>query len=142
MSGDPHVLVGPHDRRYVTSSRCSSEADCRLSVNSFDSDSGKRLGSIIFKWNGSSFVFGGPAKWYSAAGGATCQTSSGDLLPGAYTTHEQVTVTPGSIQDGVIIAMSGTKTISGTPTAAGAAAGCTPFAMTYTVNMTSTGTGP
>jgi hypothetical protein len=35
--------------------------------------------------------------------------------------------------------MTGTKTISGTPTAAGMAAGCGAFEMDYSVDMNSTG---
>ncbi len=138
VSGDPFVAVGEHHRRYAITSHCASEADCRLAVNTFDSDTGNRLGSIIFKWNGSVYTYSGAAQWYSRIGGSTCQTSSGDLVSGAYTTREQVHISPSQTASGLVVGMSGTKTISGSPTAAGGAAGCAPFAMTFDVSMSVT----
>jgi hypothetical protein len=120
----------------VISDRCTSEADCRLAVNTFD-QSGQRLGSITFKWNGSSYTYRGGADWYRRMGGSSCQTSSGDVVTNAYTTHEEVHVSPQRTENGLIVGMIGSKTISGTPTAAGSAAGCEPFAMTYSVQMNS-----
>jgi serine/threonine protein kinase len=139
LSGSPYVVVGEHRRRYVLASRCESETSCRLFVNTFDAESGNRLGTIVFKWNGSSYDYRGSASWYRSDGGAKCQTSSGDLVDDAYNTHEEVHVAPAQPGGGTAATqMSGTKTISGTPTAAGSAAGCAPFEMTYTVAMNAT----
>ena len=139
VSGDPYLVIGEHRRRYVIASNCQSQADCRLAVDSFDSDTGKRLGSITFRWNGSSYTYRGVPQWFAKAGGSTCRTTAGDLIANAYSTHEEVSVTPGQTQGGLIVEMTGTKTISGTPTAIGTAAGCDPFTMSYSVDMVSTG---
>jgi hypothetical protein len=133
VSGDPHVVVGQHNRRYEITPHCASEDDCRLAVKTFDA-SGARLGSITLRWNGSAYVYSGGATWYSRMGGSTCETSSGDLVENAYTTREQVTVAPGD-SGGAATHMTGTKRVSGTPTAAGSSAGCEPFAMNYDVVM-------
>jgi serine/threonine protein kinase len=136
VSGDPYVVVGQHSRRYVIDSRCTTEDDCRLAVDTFDADGGEQLGRITFRWNGSAYVYSGPARWYSRMGGSTCETSSGEIVGNAYTTHEQVTVTPRTTGEPAT-QMSGTKRVSGTPTTAGTAAGCQPFAMTFDVVMDS-----
>jgi hypothetical protein len=44
-------------------------------------------------------------------------------------------VEPRTRQDGSIVELIGSKTVSGTPTAAGDAAGCQPFEMTFDVEM-------
>jgi len=135
ISGDPYVVVGAHQRRYRIVSHCLSETDCRIAVKTFDADSGASLGSISFRWNGDSYVFRGSARWYSRSGGSTCETSPGVLIDGAYTTGEQVHVAPRTNAGGLVVEMTGSKTITGTPTAAGSAAGCQPFSMTYDVDM-------
>ena len=58
------------------------------------------------------------------------------MITNAYSTHEEVHVAPTTPPGTTATQMTGTKTISGTPTAAGAAAGCAPFEMTYNVAMT------
>jgi hypothetical protein len=55
----------------------------------------------------------------------------------AYTTHEEVRVTPSGGSPSTH--MTATKTVSGTPTAAGQAAGCQDFSMSYTVVMDRSG---
>jgi len=125
-------VVGQHSRRYVISSQCTSTDSCRIAANTFDS-SGHHLGSIVFKWDGSAYKYGGGADWYRHMGGASCQSSSGDVIADAYRTHEEVRLSPGS--GSPASTMTGTKTMSGTPTAAGTAAGCQPFTMSYTVSM-------
>jgi hypothetical protein len=129
------VTVGQHQRRYVISSHCASESDCQLSAVTYDSATGKKLGSIAFKWDGSTYRYRGPASWYSHEGGSSCEDSSGNVIANAYVTHEEVHVSPQTTADGEAVTMKGTKTISGTPTAAGAAAGCSAFEMNYTVSM-------
>jgi hypothetical protein len=135
VSGSPYVVVGNHDRRYVITSDCTSLVACRLSVNSFDATTGKHLGKIAFKWNGAEYRYRGGADWYRRMGGSSCQTSGGEVVEDAYATHEEVRVSPSSGSPATH--MTGIKTISGTPTAAGEAAGCAPFTMTYDVDMAS-----
>ena len=69
-TGTPYVSVGEHRRRYVITSNCDSLDSCRLNVNTFDADTGKRLGAIAFKWDGSDYAYRGAAQWYSHEGGA------------------------------------------------------------------------
>ena len=109
---------------------------CRFSAVTFDSSSGRRLGTITFKWNGSAYTYAGGIGWYRSLGGGTCETSSGELISNAYTVHELVRVSPSSAT-GPVTSMSGTKTISGTPTDAGSAAGCAPYSITFNVVMAS-----
>jgi hypothetical protein len=134
-SGTPYVNVGEHRRRYLITSQCFSVDTCRLNVNTFDADTGKRLGAITFKWDGTEYAYRGGAQWYSREGGSSCQTAGGDVIANAYTTHEEVHVAPTTPAGSAATQMIGTKTISGTPTAAGTAAGCAPFEMTYNVVM-------
>ncbi len=134
VSGDPYVALGQHGRRYLLDSRCASEGNCRLVVETFDSESGARLGSATFRWNGNAFVFRGTPRSYGRSGGTTCETSSGELIEDAYTVGEEIRIAPPS-NDGLIVEMSGIKSISGTVTAIGDAAGCEPFEMTYDVHM-------
>ncbi len=133
-SGDPYSLVGAHSRRYRITPNCVSEDDCRLAVVTFDGESGDRLGSISFRWTDEWYVYRGPARWYSRAGGSTCETSGGELIDNAFTTQEVVHIRPPTLGD-PDSSMTGTKSISGTPTAAGEAAGCEPFEMAYNVEM-------
>ena len=135
VSGDPYVSVGQHQRKYVISSHCTSESDCQLAAVTYDSANGKKLGSISFKWDGSTYRYRGPASWYSHEGGSSCQDSSGNVIANAYVTHEEVHVSPQTSSGGEAATMKGTKTISGDPTDAGTAAGCAPFQMSYVVNM-------
>ncbi|HEY7025848.1 MAG TPA: serine/threonine-protein kinase [Candidatus Limnocylindrales bacterium] len=134
-SGTPYVNVGEHRRRYLITSQCFSVDTCRLNVNTFDADTGKRLGAITFKWDGTEYAYRGGAQWYSREGGSSCQTAGGDVITNAYSTHEEVHVAPTTPAGSAATQMIGTKTISGTPTAAGTAAGCAPFEMTYNVVM-------
>jgi serine/threonine-protein kinase len=134
-TGTPYVFVGEHRRRYVINSNCTSLDTCRLNAITYDADSGKRLGAITFKWSGNTYDYRGGADWYSREGGSSCQTSGGDVIANAYSTHEDVHVAPTTPAGSTATQMTGTKTISGTPTAAGTAAGCAPFEMTYSVVM-------
>jgi serine/threonine protein kinase len=135
VSGDPYVVVGQHSRRYVIDSRCTTEDDCRLAADTFDANGGEQLGRITFRWNGNAYVYSGPARWYSRMSGSSCETSAGEIVEGAYATHEQVTVAPRETAGGASSEMTGTKTVSGTPTAAGSAAGCAPYSMSFHVAM-------
>jgi hypothetical protein len=47
-----------------------------------------------------------------------------------------VVVTPGAESGGNIVELIGTKTITGTPTAAGQAAGCAAYSLTYNAVLT------
>jgi tRNA A-37 threonylcarbamoyl transferase component Bud32 len=134
-SGDPYAPLGDHGRRYQVTPSCVALSTCRFSAVTYDT-SGTRLGTITFRWNGSGYAYAGSGSWYRRAGGGTCETSTGDVISNAYTVHEQVRVSPSSAS-GPVRSMSGTKTISGTPTDAGSAAGCAPYSMTFNVVMTS-----
>ena len=61
---------------------------------------------------------------------------AGEVIDNAYTTHEEVHVAPTGPPGETSQHMTGTKSVSGTPTAAGSAAGCQPFEMRYDVAMT------
>ena len=134
--GDPYYALGEHDRRYVINSRCTVESACRFVANTFDSDTGARLGRITFVWNGDSYIYGGPIGWYRDAGGSTCRLPSGDLIEDAYTTRELVSVAPAQTANGLVTEMTGTKTITGKLTSAGYTANCQPYSLTYSVDMT------
>jgi len=137
QTGRPYVLLGNHGRRYQVTPSCDSAAACRFSAVTFDTSNGKRLGTIVFKWDGSAYKYAGAATWYRDQGGSTCQLPGGDLLEKAYTTHEQVSVT--TVFDTRPVGnLRGTKTVSGTPTAIGVANGCEPYSMTFDVVMTAT----
>jgi hypothetical protein len=133
QSGSPYVVVGAHQRRYEIATQCTSEDDCRFTAATFN-QSGTRLGTARFNWNGDAYVYRGSANWYRRDGGSTCETSGGELVEDAYRTGEEVRVRPTG-SGGTSSVMTGTKTISGTPTAAGEAAGCAPFEMSYNVDM-------
>jgi len=137
VDGNPHYTLGDHDRRYVISPSCQSAATCRLAVASYDANSGKKLGNIVYRWDGNAFTYSGDAGYFRQAGGADCEVSPGNVMANAYRTHEQVRMTPPALDD--IVRMTGTKTITGTPTASAVAAGCQPFELRYNATMTFTG---
>jgi hypothetical protein len=130
------VPIGNHGRRYQITPNCSSSSSCRFSAVTFDASNGRRLGTVVFKWNGSAYTYAGPGSWYRNAGGSSCELPSGDVVSNAYVVHERVSVAP-VFADRPAANLRGTKIISGTPTAAGSAAGCEPYSMTFDVVMTS-----
>jgi hypothetical protein len=134
-AGTPPVDLGDHTRRYQLSSDCPSPTSCRIHASTFDAG-GSPLGRLVFTWNGASFTYRGSALYYRDDGGDTCVTTSGDTLGGAYKTREVVVIRPEGYRDGRIVELVGTKTISGTPTAAGEAAGCQPYELTYAADLT------
>lgn len=135
VSGEPYYQLGDHGRRYELTFVCPPDAECRLSVRSFDAETGRSLGTIRYRWEDDAYVFGGSAGYFRRAGGGDCLTSTGDVLEGAYTTHEEVRFNPAGWDGDSVVSLSGTKQIAGTPTEAGVAAGCAPYALNYVAQM-------
>jgi serine/threonine-protein kinase len=133
-NGTPPVDLGDHARRYEMDPDCTSADDCRIRASTFETG-GQFIGRIVFTWRGDAYVYRGAANYYRRDGGDTCTNEAGDPVDNAYVTSEVVTVRPGSSRDGVIVELIGTKTISGRLTAAGEAAGCTAYQLTYTARL-------
>jgi hypothetical protein len=133
--GSPPVDLGDHNRRYDITPDCPSIENCDFRAVTFESG-GAFVGRIVFTWQGDAFEYRGPATYYRRDGGDTCTTAGGDVVEDAYTTRELVRVQPGRFRDGLIVELAGTKTISGTPTTAGAAAGCEPYELIYQARLT------
>lgn len=134
-SGDPPVDLGDHARRYQLTPDCPSLDACRIRAKTFEAG-GAFIGNIVFNWRGDAFEYRGPANYYRHDGGTTCTTGGGDLVPNAYNVRELVRLQPDRYAGGEVVELNGTKTISGTPTAAGTAAGCEAYSLTYHANLT------
>jgi hypothetical protein len=133
-SGDPPVDLGDHDRRYQLTPDCASIDDCRIRARTFSSG-GAFVGNIVFTWRGGAYEYRGSANYYRQDGGTTCTTSGGDTVANAYNVRELVRLEPDRYVGGEVVELTGTKTITGTPTAAGSAAGCQPYELTYRANL-------
>ena len=133
--GSPPVDLGDHARRYELTSDCPSMSDCRIKAETFGAN-GDFVGRIAFTWDGDAFEYRGSANYYRRAGGDTCTTEAGDPIENAYTTREFVRLRPERYRDGLIVELVGAKTISGSPTAAGTAAGCEPYELNYNARLT------
>lgn len=133
--GSPPVDLGDHNRRYEITPDCPAIDDCRIRASTFEAG-GAFVGRIVFTWNGDAFDYRGSANYYRRDGGDTCTTGGGDLIEDAYTTREFVRLRPERYRDGLIVELVGTKTITGTPTTTGAAAGCEPYELGYTARLT------
>jgi len=134
-SGSPPVDLGDHDRRYELTSDCAEISDCRIRAGTFEA-SGGFVGRIVFIWRGDAFEYRGSANYYRRDGGDMCRADSGDVVEHAYTTSEFVRLRPQRYRDGLVVELGGTKTVSGRPTAAGTAAGCDPYELTYSAHLT------
>jgi serine/threonine-protein kinase len=133
-SGSPPVDLGNHGRRYDLTADCPSVDDCRIRARTFET-TGAFIGRIVFTLHGDTFEYRGPANYYRQDGGATCTTGGGDVIQKAYTTSEFVRLQAARYQDGLVVELVGTKTISGAPTDAGTAAGCAPYSLTYEAHL-------
>jgi hypothetical protein len=133
-SGDPPVDLGDHARRYEMTPNCPSIDACRIRVRTFQAGGGF-VGNIVFSWRGDAYEYRGSANYYRADGGTTCTTSGGDTVPNAYNVRELVRLQPERYSGGEVVQLTGTKTITGTPTAAGTAAGCQAYELTYRANL-------
>ena len=134
-TGNPPVDLGNHARRYEMTPDCAAIDACRIRTRTFEAG-GPFVGNIVFTWHGDSFDYTGSANYYRSSGGRTCTTEGGDVIENAYVTREVVRLRPQRSVDGVVVEMDGTKVISGTPTAAGSAAGCEPYSLTYNAHLT------
>ena len=134
-AGSPPVDLGDHNRRYEITPDCPAIDACRIRASTFESG-GAFVGRIVFTWNGDAFDYRGSANYYRRDGGDTCTTGGGDVVENAYTTRELVRLRPERYRDGLVVELVGTKTITGTPTTAGAAAGCEPYELTYDARLT------
>ena len=133
-SGSPPVDLGDHFRRYDLTPDCASIDACRIRARTFETD-GDLIGSIVFTWHGNSYDYTGPAAYYRRSGGDECTTGGGDLIQNAYTTREVVELRPERYEEGRVVELVGTKTISGRLTAAGTAAGCQPYTLVYGAHL-------
>jgi hypothetical protein len=136
VDGDPHYTLGNHDRRYVVNPECAAAASCRLAVTSYDAATGRKLGNIVYRWNGDAFTYSGDAGYFRSDGGADCEIGPGDVMHNAYRTRELARFVPQNMTD--TTRLTGSKTITGTPTADAAAAGCQPFELRYDAVMSFT----
>jgi serine/threonine protein kinase len=133
--GSPPVELGDHARRYELTPDCPAIEECRIRVVTYDAN-GDFVGRIVFTWRGDAYDYRGSADYYRRDGGDTCTTAGGDEIENAYTTRELVRLRPESYRDGAVVELVGTKTITGTPTSAGTAAGCEPYELTYNARLT------
>ena len=133
--GNPPVDLGNHERRYEITPDCPGIDNCRIRASTFETD-GTPVGRISFTWRGDAFEYRGSANYYRVDGGSTCTSGAGDPIEDAYTTSELVRLRPERYRDGLVVELVGTKTISGTPTTTGAAAGCEPYELTYSAQLT------
>jgi hypothetical protein len=117
-------------RGYDLTYQCVSDGYCAMDVVSRHWPNGRRIGKVLFRWDGEALV-----AIEEASSATTCRID-GSVVTGAYSAIATTKFRTAGLGTRDAIALAGEKLVTGVPTDKGVRRGCEPWAVSYNSTMT------